>query len=54
MPPPATVSVPVIVGGAMVKVVPELVMAFEMERPLNDVAVEVARVIAPVCAEPYV
>ena len=52
VPPPATVRVPEIVGGAKVKVPEEFVMAFEMVRPLKEVADEVASVIAPVCAEP--
>ena len=48
VPPPATVKVPVMVSGAKVKVVPELVMEFEMERPLKEVAEEVARVSCPI------
>ena len=40
------------VGGAKKKVVPELVMELEIERPLNVVAVEVAKVIGPVCVVP--
>jgi hypothetical protein len=52
VPPPATVRVPESVGGAKVKVVPELVMAFEMVRPLKEVAVDVAKMRAPVSAPP--
>src|SRR6185295_4339934 len=55
VPPPATVNVPVIVGGAKVKVFePSSVILFVMESPLKDVAEEVARTNAPVNAEPYV
>ena len=39
-------------GGAKVKVLPELVMELVKERPLQEVAEEVATVRAPVCAEP--
>lgn len=55
MPPPPTVSVPVMEGGAKVKVpVPLSVMLFVMLRPLKEVALEVARVMAPVWVVPYV
>lgn len=51
---PALFKVPVMVFGATVKVPPELVTLLESVRPLKVVADEVARVIAPVCADPYV
>ena len=55
MPPPDTFKVPVIVFGAKVKVFEPLsVMAFAMERPLKEVAEEVASVRPPVRVEPYV
>jgi hypothetical protein len=54
VPPPGTVSVPVTVGGAKVKVPPVLVMAFSKERPLKEVADDVASVRSPVSAVPYV
>jgi hypothetical protein len=38
--------------GAKVKVAPEFVMELEIVRPLNEVADDVATVIAPVCAVP--
>ena len=54
VPPPPIARVPETVGGAKVNVPLELVMALEMVRPLKEVAEEVASVIAPVCAVPYV
>jgi hypothetical protein len=39
-------------GVPKVKVPPVFVMVWEMVRPLKVVAEEVAKVIAPVCAEP--
>lgn len=51
---PALFKVPVTEFGANVKVPPELVIAFENERPLKVVAEDVASVIAPVWPEPYV
>ena len=50
---PALLRVPVMVGVLKVNVEPELVMAVFTLRPLNEVAEEVAKVRAPVCAEPY-
>jgi len=52
VPPPPTPNVPESVG-AKVKAPPELVIPREAVRPLNAVE-DVANVIAPVCAEPYV
>jgi hypothetical protein len=51
---PVLFKVPVTVFGEMVNVPPELVTLFESVSPLKVVAVDVARVIAPVCALPYV
>jgi hypothetical protein len=50
VPPPVVFKVPV-VDGVIVNVVPEFVMVLPRVNPLND-CVEVANVIAPVCAEP--
>jgi hypothetical protein len=50
VPPPVTLSVP-IVEGVIVKVPALLVMVFPRVRPLKD-CVDVANVMAPVCAEP--
>ena len=50
VPPPATLSVPEIVG-VRVKVPEELVMVSPKVRPLKETAEEVASVMAPVCAE---
>jgi hypothetical protein len=49
---PALERVPVMFGVPKVKVPPVFVMVWEMVRPLKVVADEVAKVIAPVCAEP--
>jgi hypothetical protein len=52
VPPPPTPRLPVMVGVLKVKVPPEFVMVWEMVRPWKVVAEEVAKVMAPVCAEP--
>ena len=54
VPPPSTFRVPVMVSGAKVKVPEELVIAFAIVSPLKVVALEVASVMAPVCAVPNV
>jgi hypothetical protein len=51
---PALLRVPVMAGVPSVNVPPEFVTVCEMVRPLKDVAEDVAKVMAPVCAEPYV
>lgn len=50
VPPPVVLSVPV-VDGVIVNVVPEFVIVLPRVKPLND-CVEVANVMAPVCAVP--
>ena len=49
VPPPWIFRVPVIVSGANVNVPPTFVIALLTVSPLNEVADEVANVIAPVC-----
>ena len=49
---PVLLSVPVMLGVPKVKAPPVLVMVCTTLRPLNDVAEEVAKVMAPVCAVP--
>jgi hypothetical protein len=53
VPPFAMLRIPDSVG-EKVKEVPVLVMAWASVRPVVVSAVEVAKVSAPVCAEPYV
>ncbi|MCA1837889.1 MAG: hypothetical protein LC674_03760, partial [Actinobacteria bacterium] len=52
VPPPPTPSVPERVGVLKVNVPPEFVMVWERVSPWKEVALEVAKVMPPVCAVP--